>query len=177
LNTILCIFHWHTERKGPGFNPRLRQGFLCLIFCIVVVVFLLFFSKNTLYIAKYCNSFNNVNLFSILNVLQDLWPIIRVKRYRPSIFKYQNIHNYFFTLKGRCSQSLANLFFTTWQAIPFKRKFYIILCLYRKVPLLTLCRITYQPIIDAVQTVLSVKINSAGWIWHLSTSNLVIAIF
>ena len=40
--------------------------------------------------------------------------------------KYQNIHNYFFTfLKGRCSQSLANLFFTTWQAIPFKRKFYL----------------------------------------------------
>jgi len=56
-------------------------------FCIVVVVFLLFLSKNTLFIAKYCNSFYNVNLFSILNVLQDLWPIIRVKRYRPSIFK------------------------------------------------------------------------------------------
>jgi len=26
--------------RGPGFNPRLRQGFLCLIFCFVVVVFL-----------------------------------------------------------------------------------------------------------------------------------------
>jgi len=72
--------------RRPGFNPRLRQGFLCLIFCIVVVVFLLFLSKNTLFIAKYCNSFYNVNLFSILNVLQDLLPIIRVKRYRPSIF-------------------------------------------------------------------------------------------
>jgi len=53
--------------RGPGFNPRLRQGFLCLIFCIVVVVFLLFLSKNTVFIAKYCNSFNSVNLFSILN--------------------------------------------------------------------------------------------------------------
>ena len=73
--------------RGPGFNPRLRQGFLCLIFCFVVVVLLLFLSKNTLFIAKYCNSFYNVNLFSILNVLQDFWPIIRVKRYRPSIFK------------------------------------------------------------------------------------------
>jgi len=60
------------DTRGPGFNPRLRQGFLCLIFCIVVVVFLLFLSKNTLFIAKYCNSFYNVNLFSILNVLQDL---------------------------------------------------------------------------------------------------------
>ena len=44
----------------------------------------------------------------------------RTKRY----LKYQNIHNYFFIFKGRCSQSLANLFFTTWQAIPFKRKFF-----------------------------------------------------
>jgi len=65
--------------RGPGFNPRLRQGFLCLIFCIVVV-FLLFCPKT--------HSFYDVNLFSILNVLQDLWPIIRVKRYRPSIFKF-----------------------------------------------------------------------------------------
>ena len=47
----------------------------------------------------------------------------RTKRY----LKYQNIHNYFFTIKVRCSQSLANLFFTTWQAIPFKRKFYYLL--------------------------------------------------
>ena len=30
----------------PGFNPRLRQGFLCLIFCIGVVVFLLFCPKT-----------------------------------------------------------------------------------------------------------------------------------
>jgi len=67
------------DARGPGFNPRLRQGFLCLIFCIVVVVFLLFCPKNTLFIGIYCNSFYNVNLFSILNVLQDLWPIIRVK--------------------------------------------------------------------------------------------------
>jgi len=28
--------------RGPGFNSRLRQGFLGLIFCFVVVVFLLF---------------------------------------------------------------------------------------------------------------------------------------
>ena len=42
---------------------------------------------------------------------------------------------------------------------------------------LTHCRIAYQPIMDAVRTVLSVKIDSAGWIWHLSTSNLIIAIF
>jgi len=32
--------------RGPGFNSRLRQGFLCLIFCFVVVVFLLFCPKT-----------------------------------------------------------------------------------------------------------------------------------
>ena len=73
--------------RGPGFNPRLRQGFLCLIFLYCCCCIFTFLSKNTLFIAKYCNSFYNVNLFSILNVLQDLWPIIRVKRYRLSIFK------------------------------------------------------------------------------------------
>ena len=47
-----------------------------------------FFVQNTLFIAQFCNSFYNVILFSILNILQDLWPIIRVERYRPSIFKH-----------------------------------------------------------------------------------------
>ena len=32
--------------RVPGFNPRLRQGFLCLSFCFVVVVFLLFCPKT-----------------------------------------------------------------------------------------------------------------------------------
>ena len=31
--------------RGPGFNPRIRQGFLCFIFCFVVV-FLLFCQKH-----------------------------------------------------------------------------------------------------------------------------------
>ena len=39
------------DARGPGFNPRLRQGFLCLIFCIVVV-FLLFCPK-THYLSEY----------------------------------------------------------------------------------------------------------------------------
>jgi len=57
--------------RSPGFNPRLRQGLLCLIFCFVVVVFLLFV-QNTLFITKVGNSFYHINLFSILNILQDL---------------------------------------------------------------------------------------------------------
>jgi len=39
--------------RSPGFNPRLRQRFLCLIFCFVVVVFLLFCSK-THYLSQKC---------------------------------------------------------------------------------------------------------------------------
>ena len=37
--------------RGPGFNPRIRQGFLCVIVCFVVVVFLLFLSKETHYLS------------------------------------------------------------------------------------------------------------------------------
>jgi len=36
------------------------------------------FCNTSLYFRKFCNSFCNVDLFSILNILQDLWPIIRV---------------------------------------------------------------------------------------------------
>jgi len=32
--------------RGPGFNPWLQQGFLCLIFCFVAVMFLLFYPKT-----------------------------------------------------------------------------------------------------------------------------------
>ena len=35
--------------RGPGFNPRLGHGFLCLMFCFVVVVFLLFCPKHIIY--------------------------------------------------------------------------------------------------------------------------------
>ena len=56
-------------------------------FFVLLLLCFYFFVQNTLFIAKYCNSFYNVNLFSILNVLRDLWSIIRVKRYKPSIFK------------------------------------------------------------------------------------------
>jgi len=58
--------------RGSGFKPQLRQGVLCLIFCFVIVVFLLFCQKNTLFVTKVCNSFYIFNLFSILKILQDL---------------------------------------------------------------------------------------------------------
>ena len=51
-----------------------------------------FMSKTHYFVTKVCNSFYDVNLFSILNISQDLWPIIRVTKrvysYRPSIFNH-----------------------------------------------------------------------------------------
>jgi len=61
--------------KDPGFNPLLRQGFLCLFFVWFLLCFFLFWKKNTVFVTKVCNSFCNFNLFSILKILQDLWPI------------------------------------------------------------------------------------------------------
>ena len=60
--------------RSPGFNPQLRQGFLYLIFCFVVVVFLLSLSKNTLFVTKVCYSFYNFKQFSIPKVLEGLLP-------------------------------------------------------------------------------------------------------
>jgi len=54
--------------------------FIC---CCCVVVF---FVQNHIIYQNICNSSYNIILFSMLNILQDLWPIIRVYRYRPSIF-------------------------------------------------------------------------------------------
>ena len=52
LQSILSVDSWCSGNvsalgaRGPGFNPQLRQGFLCLIFCFVVVVVLLFVQKH-----------------------------------------------------------------------------------------------------------------------------------
>jgi len=76
----LCV------QEVPGSIPGSGKGFYVWFFVLLLLCFY-FFVQNTLFIAKYCNPFYNVDLFIILNILQDLWRIIRVERYRPSIFK------------------------------------------------------------------------------------------
>jgi len=73
---------WVQEVRGsiPGSGKGFHVSFLCFVDFTLL-------SKNTFFVKIFCNSSCNVNLFSILNILQDLWPIIRVYRYRPSIFK------------------------------------------------------------------------------------------
>ena len=62
--------------RGHGFNSRHSKGFY-VWFCVVFLcVFLR--SKNTLFFTKFYNFFCNINSFSILYILQDLWQIIRV---------------------------------------------------------------------------------------------------
>jgi len=64
-------------QEFPGSIPGSGKGFYVSFFALLLLCF--YFSvKNTLFVTNVCNSFYNVNLFSILNILQDLWPIIRV---------------------------------------------------------------------------------------------------
>jgi len=65
-------------QEFPGSIPGSAKGFYVWFFVFVVIVFLLFLSKNTLFVTKVCISLYNVNLFSILNILEDLWLIIRI---------------------------------------------------------------------------------------------------
>jgi len=65
-------------QEVPRSVPGSGKVFYVSFFCFVVVVFLLFCQKKTLFVTKICNSFYNVNLFSILDILPDLCPIIRV---------------------------------------------------------------------------------------------------
>ena len=74
-------------RELPGSIPGSDKGFYVWFFCGCVFYIL---SKNTFFVTKFCNSFCNINTFSILNILQEMWTIIRV-RYRPSIFKGYSI--------------------------------------------------------------------------------------
>jgi len=72
------------ERCRVRFPALARIFRLALLFwCCCVFAFLF---KNII-VMIFCNSFYSFNSFSILNILHNLWPIIRVSSYTPSIFK------------------------------------------------------------------------------------------
>jgi len=62
----LCV------QEVQGSIPGSSKDFNVLLLCFY------FFSKNTLFITIFLNSFRNDKIFNILNIVQDLWPIIRV---------------------------------------------------------------------------------------------------
>ena len=58
-------------QEAPGSIPGSGKGFHVSFFALLLLCFY-FFVKNTVFVTKVCNSFYNVNLFSILNILKDL---------------------------------------------------------------------------------------------------------
>ena len=84
LNTVswlggAVVTHPLWLQEVPGSIPRSANGFYVSFFALLLLCFYFFVKKTTLFVTKVCNSFYSVNnLFSILNILQDLWPIIRV---------------------------------------------------------------------------------------------------
>jgi len=88
LNRLTSIVWEHSTLRCERFRVQFpaMARFFCLLFCFVVVIFLS--KKHHLHISG--NSFLqcvcNVKSYSILIILQHLWSIIRVSRYRRSIF-------------------------------------------------------------------------------------------
>jgi len=73
--------------RGRGINTRLRQGYLMFEYLFCFCFDFTFLYKNTFFVTTFCKLFCNINSFSMINTLHDLWLITTVKRYRPSIFK------------------------------------------------------------------------------------------
>jgi len=71
------VTHPLRVQEIPGSITGSGKNFNVWFFVLLLLCFY-FLPKNTLFVTKYGNFFCNVNLFSILNILQDLWPIIRV---------------------------------------------------------------------------------------------------
>ena len=62
------VTHLLWMREVPSSIPGSGKGFYAWFF----VLLLLWFYQSTLFVTKFYNSFRNVNLFSILNILQEL---------------------------------------------------------------------------------------------------------
>ena len=75
IDTFSSLGGW----EFTGSIPHSGRDFYVCIFSFVVV-FLHFVHL------KFCNSFCNVILFTMLNILKNWWPILRVSRYRLIIF-------------------------------------------------------------------------------------------
>ena len=61
----------------PGSIPGSGMGFYVWFFVLLLLWFYFFVQKHII-CHKICNFVCTVNLFSILNILQDLWQIMRV---------------------------------------------------------------------------------------------------
>ena len=70
----------------PGSIAGSGKGFGVWFFCFYCCCYCVFyFLSESIFVTTFCNSLCNVNSLSLLNTLPNMWPVIRVSRYRPSI--------------------------------------------------------------------------------------------
>jgi len=91
---------WVQEVRVQSPSPARRECLIFVLFCCCCVF--TFFVKKHIICHKSLQFLYNIYLFSIHKILQALWPIIRVKRYRPSIFKWKQL------------KSLTTIVFFSW---------------------------------------------------------------
>jgi len=87
LNTLSCLGGREVTlrtsvREVPCSVPVSGKNFYVCFFVVVLLCFDVLSKKHYLHTILFCNG----NLLSILNILQNVWPIISVLRYRTSIF-------------------------------------------------------------------------------------------
>jgi len=117
---IAEVTHPLLMREIPGSIPG--KGFYLWFFVLVLFSVFTFLSKNRIFVKTFCNFFCNVTLFSILNILQDFWPIIRVKRYRSSILNNTQVNHLTSPFcHGAHKLDLSTLFTKKilWTSLPF----------------------------------------------------------
>jgi len=88
---VAGVTHPLLVREFTGSIPG--KSFYLWFFVLLLLSGFTFLSKNRLFVKIVCNFFCIVTLFSILNILQDCWPIIRVLRYRPSILNNTQVNH------------------------------------------------------------------------------------
>ena len=71
---------------GPWSDSRLWPGVLCLLY-VFLWLRVNFRVQNTLFAMNFSHYVCDVTSYSILYILQNLWPILRISTYRSSIFK------------------------------------------------------------------------------------------
>jgi len=69
VDSVMQITAFALGARGHVFNYRLLQRFCLISFVLLLLLCFYLLSQNTLFVIKFCNSFYNVNIFSILNIL------------------------------------------------------------------------------------------------------------
>jgi len=102
IDTFSClngldVTHQTVMREFPDLIPGFGKDLYVCLFVLLLGGFT-FLSKIHYLSWFICIFFSNVNSFSILYILQNMWPIIIISRYRPIIFKHGRLSELFYYL-------------------------------------------------------------------------------